>query len=273
VSKSYIVLEGDKEVSPRIGSVPYLNARPLLYGLTYPVSSLVPAELFVAFQNGKFDAALLSSIDAISMPHPEAVDEISISSRGDVYSVILAYTGELNAMGRVLLDPASHTSNALLQIILGEFHGCMPEYVHLSEAEYEISDLRIPRLLIGDRAIQFRKRLPIPDMRIMDLGGEWYRNTGLPFVYALWSLKHEFSEKKFLADHLRNAKLRGLTRVEEIAAATADPIFTRRYFSEWIRYDLGDLEKKGLRAFAEYLKRYQLVRDCLLRTENELTFY
>jgi len=273
VSKSSVLSVGDDELSPRIGCVPYLNARPLLYGLTYPVSELVPAELCTDFRRGRFDVALLSSIDALSMPCPEVVDGISISSCGDVHSVILAYTGDVKALERVLLDPASHTSNALLRIILGEFYGCTPEYVHLSESEYENIDLRTPLLLIGDRAIEFRKRLPFPDMHILDLGGEWYRYTGLPFVFALWSLRYEFTKKRFISDLLRKAKSEGLARVETIAAATADPIFTLRYYSEWIRYELGDSEKQGLTVFAEYLNRFQLAGDTLFATCNKVEFF
>ena len=68
-------------VVPRIGSVPYLNARPLLEGLEFPITELVPAKLCDGFQQGMFDAAILSSIDVISSPDSEVVDGVSISSK------------------------------------------------------------------------------------------------------------------------------------------------------------------------------------------------
>lgn len=245
--------------APRIGCVPYLNARPLLEGLSCPVTELVPAQLFDSYQAGTLDAALLSSIDVLAMPHPEVVDGVSISSRGDVYSVILVYTGELQALQTVHLDPASHTSNALLQIILGEFHALNPEYVRLTEDQYQISKSLSAQLLIGDRAITFRNQPHVPDVKILDLGGEWFRHTGLPFVFALWSLKNDFTGKNLLADRLRQAKQLGLSSREEIAARTPDPVFALRYLSEWIRYDLGEEEKQGLNLFREYLESRQLI--------------
>ncbi len=250
---------------PRIGSVPYLNARPLLEGLNLSIAELVPSALFKEFNKGEFDAAILSSIDVISDANAEAVDGVAIGSKGDVYSVILAYTGELESLVKIQLDPASHTSNALLQIILGEFYGLNPEYVQVPEA-YRID---LPALLIGDRAISFRNRTSHTDVRYLDLGGEWYRQTGLPFVFALWALRKDFTEKKFLSDLLRDARTLGLARRVEIANRTLDPAFSLRYFSEWIRYDLGDEEKRGLRLYQDLLRQKKIICD----EERKINFF
>ena len=250
---------------PRIGCVPYLNARPLLEGLNCPVTELVPSRLFEAYQQGMFDAALLSSIDVISMPTATVVDGVAIASRGDVYSVILAYSGKLKECETILLDPASHTSNALLQIILGEFYGLKPKYVQLSDYNTNLSTFHGPRLLIGDSAIALRKSLEkqtsYPAVKCLDLGAEWYRYTGLPFVFALWALRNDFMEKKLLSDALRQAKSQGLNNLKELASRTADPAFARRYFSEWIRYELGEEEKRGMLLFATLLNKYSMYSD------------
>ena len=243
---------------PRIGCVPYLNSRPLLEGITYPIRELVPAKLGDAFQAGEFDVALLSSIDVITSLHSYAVDGISISSQGDVYSVVLAYEGDLRGIKKVVLDPASHTSNALLRIVLENFHGVFPEYVQLSEFEYTEFSADIPRLLIGDRAINERKRTTSRNIHFLDLGGEWYHNTSLPFVFALWSLRESFTKKKETSDLLRSAKLVGLARRAEIAAREKDPEFAQHYLTESIRYDLGVQEKAGLALFSEFLIKHKL---------------
>jgi predicted solute-binding protein len=245
---------------PRIGCVPYLNARPLLEGVTFPVREMVPAKLQDAYIAGEFDAALLSSIDVISMENPSVVDGISISSRGAVFSVILAYQGELNAIKRVHLDPASHTSNALLQIVLSEFHDLTPEYVRSSDSEYDISTMNsCAQLLIGDRAISVRNRTSNSQIRFLDLGQEWFYHTSLPFVYALWTLRNEYTKKKDLSNALRIAKEQGLCNRLEIAARDPEPEFALRYMTEWIRYDLGDDERRALALFADYLKKYKII--------------
>jgi predicted solute-binding protein len=253
---------------PRIACVPYLNARPLLEGLTHPVRELVPSALIEEFQGGELDVALLSSIDVISMTDPEVVDGVAIGSRGDVHSVILAHEGDLHGIERVTLDPASHTSNALLQIVLGEFHGIHPEYVRITELDIKKPQISLPRLLIGDPAIAFRKRTSRSETQYLDLGGEWYRHTGLPFVFAVWSLRKEYTYKRELSQMLLEAKASGLSNLFQIAGRDADPAFALHYLSESIRFDLGVEEKRGLSLFTRMLQKYQLVSGVL----NEITY-
>jgi predicted solute-binding protein len=244
-----------REASPRIGSVPYQNARPLLEGLEFPITELVPAKLFDGFQEGMFDAAILSSIDVIAMPDAEVVDQVAIGSKGEVHSVILAYKGELEELRAIQLDPSSHTSNALLQIILDEFHSLQPEYVQITERK----SLDLPLLLIGDPAIAFRKQTSDPEVRYLDLGEEWYRQTGLPFIFALWALKSDFTEKKSLSSALREAKERGLANLPLLASKEADPEFSLRYLRDWICYDLGEEEKRGLQLYGDLLRKKKLI--------------
>jgi predicted solute-binding protein len=253
---------------PRIGCVPYLNARPLLEGLTYPVKELVPSALIEDFKAGGLDVALLSSIDVISQSDPSVVDGVAIGSRGEVHSVVLAYTGELCSIQKVCLDPSSRTSNALLQILLSEFYGIHPEYVRLIDSKSKSTDDGVSTLLIGDPAISCRKRTS-KNIRFLDLGGEWYRHTGLPFVFAMWSLAKENTNKKELSTLLRSAKDSGLRNLSGIASRTPDPDFARHYLSEWIRYDLGDEEKRGLNLFTKLL-----TKKCIISCEiNEIEYF
>ena len=254
---------------PRIGCVPYLNARPLVEGITCPIRELVPAKLGESFQAGEFDVALLSSIDVILAPNPCAVDGISISSRGDVYSVVLAFEGDLKGIKKVLLDPASHTSNALLRIVLEEFHGIFPEYVQSQEGEIVESLSECATLLIGDRAIQSRERMANQEVRFLDLGGEWYSRTLLPFVFALWSLRYEYTKKSDLSTLLRTTKLFGMARRAEIAAREQDPEFTLHYLTEFIQYDLGEDEKQSLALFQGLLTKLKIVSN----NKSEISYF
>ena len=253
---------------PRIGCVPYLNARPLLEGLTYPVKELVPSALIEDFKAGDLDVALLSSIDVISQSDPSVVDGVAIGSRGEVHSVVLAYTGELYSIQEVCLDPSSRTSNALLQILLSEFYGISPKYVRLKDRKLKSMGEDVPTLLIGDPAISCRKRTS-KNIHFLDLGGEWYRHTGLPFVFAMWSLAKENTNKKELSALLRSAKDSGLRNLSVIASQTPDPDFARHYLSEWIRYDLGDEEKRGLNLFTKLLIKEGLI-SCKI---NEIEYF
>jgi len=248
----------------RIGCVPYLNARPLVEGLTFPIKELVPAKLGEAFDAGEFDSALLSSIDVIKSPFSCAVDGVSISSLGDVHSVVLAYRGALRGIEKVTLDSSSHTSNALLKIVLEEFYCVFPKYVHSSDCE----SLDGARLIIGDPAISFRKQVAGSDVRFLDLGGAWHQFTGLPFVYAIWALRKENTNKKEIAELLRNAKILGLGQRSAIASKESDPEFALRYLTESIRYDLGADEKTAISLFGEFLLKYKITSNI-----NEVFYY
>lgn len=244
---------------PRIGCVPYLNARPLLEGLPFPVRKIVPAQLYDVFRAGELDVALLSSIDVISKAQAEVVDGVSISSRGDVFSVVLSYEGELKDITKVALDPDSHTSNALLRIILEEFHGVVPEYVQLTDKEPSF----LPSLMIGDRAIKTRTRTSNASVRYLDLGGEWFRNTGMPFVFALWQLRKEFTDKSSLSSAIREAKRRGIAVIPKIASLEEDPAFAEGYLLNHIRYELGEEEKRGLALFGDYLQKLNIANNSI----------
>jgi predicted solute-binding protein len=169
----------------------------------------------------------------------------------------LAYEGDLKNLTKVALDPASHTSNALLRIVLEGFHGITPEYVQLTETEKNFT----PALMIGDRAIETRNRTTNPSLRFLDLGGEWYRHTGLPFVFAIWELKNEFTDKSSLSAAIREAKSKGIAAIPKIAALEEDPEFAKGYLRHHIQYDLGEEEKRGLHAFGEYLQRLHIVDE------------
>lgn len=243
--------------APRIGCVPYLNARPLLEGINYPVTEMVPAHLGDLFLERKLDAALLSSVDVLTMPQPAVVDGISISCRGPVQSVLLAYNGELADLRSVELDPSSHTSNYLAQIVLGEFHGLELEYVQLTERK----KITLPAVIIGDPALSLSKRSSFPELKFLDLGGEWVRHTGLPFVFALWVLRTDYPYQSELASLLRLAKQKGLEAVGRIASGTADPDFTMSYLGGAIRYDFGDEEKRGLECFWHLMVKMKIQQE------------
>ncbi len=240
--------------TPIIGAVSYLNTLPLLHRLPFPIRKEVPSQLWNFFQQGAFDAALLSTYNALHLEESAIVDGVAIGSRGEVYSVLLAYEGELEELKEVQLDPSSHTANHLLQIILKEFYGLTPRYV-LAAANLENKNL--PRLIIGDPAIEFRKKATCS---ILDLSTEWFRFTQLPFVFAVWCLKKDSLHQEMLSSALRQAKNEGLLQRSVLAAKQPDPAFALRYWTDYISYELGEEEWRGLRLFGKLLEQHKLMR-------------
>jgi predicted solute-binding protein len=236
----------------RIGSVPYLNARPLIEGLDAQLIFDVPAHLAERFAAGELDAALLPVYEAVEHEQALIADGMAIASRGEVFSVYLAHREPLIGLESIALDPDSHTSNHLLRCLLAEFHELDPDYTPGVVEENQA------RLLIGDGAIRFRQGHSADGWSFLDLGAEWMRCTGLPFVFACWVLRQEVPEPDVLAGALREVKRQGLAARERVAAAHSDPDFVLRYLTHFIRYDLGAEEKQAIALFAALLRKHGL---------------
>jgi predicted solute-binding protein/REP element-mobilizing transposase RayT len=106
--------------SLRLGCVKYLNARPLIRGWPDDVESDHPSALCKRLANGDLDVALVSSFEFLRNPIYRIVDDISISSDGPVYSVVVAHQGEISEIDEIELDPASQTAANLLRCLVAE---------------------------------------------------------------------------------------------------------------------------------------------------------
>ena len=238
----------------RIGSVPYLNARPLIYGIEDQVTLAVPSRLADLMFRGQFDAALIPVAEILAHDQYEIVDNIAIASRGPVRSVFLAHREPVEKLKRVAVDPASRTSVWLLRVLLKARYGIAPEfYPRPSGAELTEHEAM---MLIGDEAIGYATRDAVQP--VLDLGEAWWELTGLPFVFAAWAVQRGVAMGMSL---LREAKANGLAHLEEIVqdSTEATPEFRREYLTQNVCFDLGDAEKEGLRRFQQYLVEQGLI--------------
>jgi chorismate dehydratase len=175
----------------RIGCVKYLNARPLIHGWEGDVDFDHPSVLCRRLATGELDVALVSSFEFLRNPIYCIVDDISISSDGPVYSVIVAHHGKISDIEEIQLDPASETSTNLLRCVLPEL-GLDPRLAQsrtgVSPAVAESNAGRRAQLLIGDQAIRFRQEYA-NEFSFWDLGEQWMKLFNVPFVYALWLVR------------------------------------------------------------------------------------
>lgn len=240
----------------RLGAVKYLNALPLIAGLSGDVLLDHPSALCTRLTCGDLDAALVSSYEFLRNPIYRVVDDVGIVSKGPVYSVVLAHRGELSEIEEVALDPASETSINLLRSLLAEID--LTPKLDIAADGFEASSVtrKQGRLLIGDQAIHFRAAHHC-DCNFWDLGEQWERLVGLPFVYALWLVRPEVKKPGAVADVLRATRDRNLSRLEEIAETQTrvTPEFCLRYFRDHLRYQFGEAEKLGLATFQSRCER------------------
>jgi chorismate dehydratase len=251
--------------SLRIGCVKYLNARPLIRGWAGEVTLDHPAALCAQLARGDLDVALVSSFEFLRNPIYRIVNDISISSAGPVYSVIVAHQGKISEVDEIELDPAAETSVNLLRCLLSESQ-LNPRFTRTSaSANASPARTRRARLLIGDQAIRFRQE-HAQEFRFWDLGEQWARVVGSPFVYALWLVRPEVIDAKIIADRLRALRHKNLANIDKLIAEEKD--FDREfcvgYYRENLRFDFGKEEKQGLTEFHKRcVKRRLLPRDRL----------
>ena len=239
----------------RVGCVQYLNARPLIHGYVGPVTFDHPAGLARDLASGSLDVALVPIFEALRHPRYLLADGIAIASDGPVFSVFLAHRGPLAEVRSIALDPASLTSIHLLQVLLAEYHGLHPKLGPLSAFPGAADAV----LLIGNQAIDFRER-DAGTHQLLDLGAEWKRRTGLPFVYAPWLLRADLPNAPAVAAELRALKRHGLAHLADIVRADShNPALSERYLTQHIRFDLGRREKAGIEKFRELLTAHGFI--------------
>ena len=243
----------------RIGCVKYLNARPLIHGWPGEVVFDHPSKLCQQLAEGMLEVALVSSFEFLRNPIYVLVDGVCVSSHGPVHSVFVAHAGELAEIDEIEVDPASQTAVNLLRCLLAEA-GLKPKLVARTPLIQRAVTPRLAKFFIGDQAIRFRDRSAAA-LHFWDLGEEWEKSTGLPFVYALWLIRPEVPSPRAIADRLRECRDNNLRELDLVIAAQKEftPQFCDYYFRECLAYHFGPPERKGLSMFRKLCEKHGIL--------------
>ncbi|NVB41797.1 dehypoxanthine futalosine cyclase [Pseudenhygromyxa sp. WMMC2535] len=261
--------------------VTFLNARPLYHTLVDPkhmprhadgtpmfsVEEALPADCAKALAAGECDLALAPVGAYVEHPEWEVVPGIGIGCRGPVETVVCCANAPIETVETIYLDAASRSSALLLRLLLHE-RGLDPELVRVEHGRGEglarASEGKAAALIIGDAAFGMRDRFS----HVWDLGGEWFRATGLPMVFAFWVARPGLVGPEHVAA-LQAARERSLGKYAEaiakqyreelqarIEGGSAEPLLSEahyaRYLRKTIRYGLETKQREGL---VEYLTR------------------
>lgn len=181
----------------RLGHIGYANCIPvhsLLLDRGAPdgidVRSGIPSVLNRELEEGTIDVAPSSSIEyARHSDRYRVLPGFAIASDGPVESILLESDRPLEELDdqEVGLPTASATSVVLLRILLETRLGVRPRYrwFEQSETADPVREGAAAALWIGDAALRRGTTGAGP---FLDLGLEWKRWTGLPFVYAIWQV-------------------------------------------------------------------------------------
>lgn len=251
-----------------IGIIDYLNVEPMYYRLQERLAGRavtfrrgVPSELNRALAAGEIDLAPISAIAAAKMADQVAIlPDLSIATLGAVKTVLLfswmADPRELDDV-RIALSAESATSVELVKILAQHFWKVTPRYAVEPQDLGQMLRRASAALLIGDDAlVESAHRREIPGRgqpHAFDLGDEWLKWTGLPFVFALWAARREalpLIEELGVAPALYESKAEGLAHIPQIARAYAPrlslPVGVLTKYLHDLRYDLTPSDRAGL---------------------------
>ncbi|HID34170.1 MAG TPA: hypothetical protein EYP25_06295 [Anaerolineae bacterium] len=251
-----------------LGVIDYLNVEPLYFRLQERLADKpvrfrrgVPTELNRALMAGEIDLAPISAITAARLADQVAIlPDLAIATLGAVKTVLLfswmADPRELDNC-RIALSDESATSVELVKILARHFWRIAPRYATESQDLDGMLRRSSAALLIGDDAlVESAHRREIRGRGqpyAFDLGDEWLKWTGLPFVFALWAVRRDslpaLAELDILPA-LYASKAEGLQHIPEIAQAYAPRLglnvgVLTKYLYD-LRYDLTPADRAGL---------------------------
>jgi chorismate dehydratase len=248
----------------RVGAVTYLNARPLIVALPEidPQLEIVidyPSRLADALAAGELDVAMIPSIEYARNPGCSIVSDACIACDGPVRSVKLYGRVPVEDVHSLALDEGSRTSAALAQILLKDRFGVTPRLLPLCIGATLDDTPADAVLVIGDRGMT-----PVGGVFefVWDLGEEWSRWTGLPFVFSLWVARPGVNLQG-VGKTLAAARDLGLTRLAEIARREARVIGIPEadclsYLRDHLEFRLGRRQRQGLERFFALAGRMRL---------------
>ena len=257
----------------RVGAVSFLNTKPLIYPLLngqlqteqISLSVRVPSRLASQLSIGELDIGLIPIIEyfranATAVSY-RILPNIAIGSRGSVLSIQLFSRVPIQDIQHISLDTSSRSSVALLKILLAEKYQINPTFRSCAPSIDPVTADTEAVLLIGDAAL---KNIGATDYSI-DLGEEWQRLTGLPFVYACWVARREVNLQN-VPQLLIESKMLGIKQIPEIAQIEATKLgfpetLCRDYLQHHINYDLDQSAIAGLELYYKLAVKHKLVES------------
>jgi chorismate dehydratase len=240
-----------------VGAVSYLNSKPLVFGLEprterFELILDLPSRLADGLAARQLDVALIPSVEFFQHGDYTIVSDACIACRGPVWSVKLLSRVPMARIRTMALDEGSRTSIALASILLRQRFGLEPATVPLPIGADPGTAGCDAVLVIGDRAMH----VSLDEYEeVWDLGDEWCRWSGLPFVFAMWVARSgvETTEVAAALQRARDAGVANLATIarREAPAAGLSEEACLGYLRDNLHFFLGPEERRGLDLFRE----------------------
>lgn len=255
----------------RLGVVSFLNTTPLIDGLELiegiSLMPKVPSSLIGCLEQGEVDLALASSIDYQRTSESLRILQVGLlSSDGHTLTVRLCSRKPIEAVEEVHCDVDSHTSVALLQIVMKDVYGKDISIIptEIRQLGDNLDDWPDSVLMIGDKVVTNGN-----DSKFefeLDLGDAWKEQTNLPFVFAVWMGKDNLETDlvRVASISLDRQLRRNMQRLEQLVSTNAsergwDKHKALEYVSETMQYSWTDRHKASLQLFFDRAHEMKLI--------------
>lgn len=259
----------------RIGAVSFLNTLPLIEGLDtlrdVELRLSVPSLLLDSLLRSETDLALCSSIDYQRSPVPLVLIPAGVlACCGPTMTVRLYSARPIETITEVYCDTDSHTSIALMQILLREKYNIAPRCIDYEAREHVAHNKPMPwpevMLLIGDKVVTDSPpavRYPFQ----LDLGELWHEMTVLPFVFATWMARKNnplMERVGIMGAALDRQRRHNKLRIDQIIAKHADARgwpsdLAGEYLKQRLTFDFDERALAGLEMFYDKAQQYDLI--------------
>jgi chorismate dehydratase len=256
----------------KIGRIGYINCAPVYGAIDRGIVALppggelvtgTPSELNDLLVAGELDMSVISAIEyARHAKELLLLPELAISCDGPVRSVALFAKQPVQQLTNhtILLSASSRTSVALLELLCRDVWKIQPKFAEVRAEAQDLEGLAaLPHeavLVIGDPALKLAAAGTYAHR--YDLGEEWKRWTGKPFVFAVWAATRVARPAAVRRGHeaLLASRAWGLAHLGDIAAETARvtqlPVGTCREYLSGLDYAFGDTHRAAL---SDFLRR------------------
>jgi chorismate dehydratase len=232
----------------------------------YDIESMMPAQCAERLASGTADLGLVPITAFAGSSDLRIVPGCAIASKGTIRSLLLivrAKTG-IDGVRTVASDTSSRATHAYVQVMARRFWKIPATFMqHAPDLDAMLAACDAA-VLIGDPALlaledrAARQQRTGEELLYLDLGAEWHRLTGLPWISALWGVREEAIRSRPVRDQLVSDLLgsrdAGLAHIDDLADEWAMHIALPRatiyaYLSGNIHYILDDECLEGLRRF------------------------
>jgi chorismate dehydratase len=236
----------------KISAVAYTNTKPFIYGIErsavlsqIDLSLDIPSDCAAKVIDGTVDLGLIPVAAIPFVPNANIITDYCIGSVGAVNSVFIFSSVPASEIRTVRLDPESRTSNNLAKVLL-KFH--FKQEVEFTTVADAVTDAIV---LIGDRTFGKKNEYAFA----YDMGEEWMKFTGLPFVYAAWVANKEIPEA-FVSEFNAALKAGLQARPEVIRNLPVHPDFDLEdYLMHKLDFELTAKKREALNLFLSYIEQ------------------